>query len=158
MTTFAEWDELDRRGKPKPSYINARVALNRMGLRIICYRVMGQDSAAAHTLWALRDSETQTWQRISAFHLRDEVIRVFGFDPGKKPLLDAVEALEVEEQRKWRRSWEAMKRALDASPDERAHLQREIERHLQCFYSFKDADEQYPHWQPGASKALATAV
>lgn len=96
MTTFNKWDELDRRGLPRASYINARVALHR--LDALCSWNKNDDGADLRWEWALFDvdSDRPMWRTVQATDLRDAIIDVFGFDPGAKPLKQAMAAMEAE--------------------------------------------------------------
>jgi hypothetical protein len=104
-TNFNEWDELDKRGKPRATYTNARVALNRMGAECHAY-LLSDDTyqrtghQLRRTYWELPDcsDSDRPFQRrpLEAWMLRDAIINAFGFDPGEKPLAEAVAAVKRE--------------------------------------------------------------
>lgn len=106
-TTFNDWDELDKRGKPRATYTNARVALNKMGAECSAYLLADEIHQRTHgekghllrrTYWELpdcSDSDRPFIRRpLEPWMLRDAIINAFGFDPGEKPLAEAVAAVE----------------------------------------------------------------
>src|SRR5690606_4713509 len=105
-TNFNEWDELDKRGKPRATYINARVALNKMGAECHAYLLSVRtyprtdDHQLRRTYWELPDcsDSDHPFQRrpLEPWMLRDAIIDAFGFEPGEKPLAEAVAAVERE--------------------------------------------------------------
>jgi hypothetical protein len=82
------WDEVNRHGKPKPTYINTKRAIN--GLNITCRY------DAFHNRFCVEGKVIKKG-RANLDHIvrevRDKIHKAFGFDPGAKHTNDAVVAL-----------------------------------------------------------------
>jgi hypothetical protein len=82
------WDELDRKGKPKPTYVNAKRAIK--ALNITC-----RYDAFHHRFCV--EGKIIKKDRVNLDHIargvRDKIHKAFGFDPGAGHTLDAVAGL-----------------------------------------------------------------
>ena len=86
------WAEVDRYGNPKPGYRNAKVAASALGIAFKHDTFHGHKTIGGHAIGRFAGEITD--DAICA--LRDLIIGEFGFDPGKEHVVEAANALCIE--------------------------------------------------------------